>query len=221
MSLISIQNVGKSYGNKGVKIEVLKNINLEIDEGDFIAIMGPSGSGKSTLLNIIGCMDRASSGEYYLEDNLINVMNNKELSEVRNKVVSFVFQNFALMKDYNIYDNIEVPLLHRNLSNKERRIKIMEVMKELGIVDQYKKKPSELSGGQQQRAAICRAMVSGAKIILADEPTGALDQNTGEEVMSLLKELNNKGTTVIIITHDFNIASKCNKIINIKDGKLD
>lgn len=220
MGLIKIRNVSKSYGGKNIKTQALKNINLDINEGDFIAIMGPSGSGKSTLLNIIGCMDKSSSGEYYIEDRLVNNMNNKELSEIRNKTISFVFQNFALMKDYNIYDNIEVPLLHRNLSYKVRRDMVFHIMKDLGIEEQSKKKPSELSGGQQQRVAIGRAMVSGAKIVLADEPTGALDQKTGEDVMELLKDLNKKGTTVIIITHDPKVAEKCDKILKIKDGKI-
>ena len=220
MSIIELKNIRKEYGKKDFKFTAIDNINLSVEKGDFIAIMGPSGSGKSTLLNIIGCMDQLTKGEYYLNGKLINKLKNKELSKIRNSTISFVFQDFALMKEYNVYDNVELPLSHRNLSNKQKKQMIIKQLEELGIKDQIKKKPNELSGGQQQRVAIARALVSDAEIILADEPTGALDSKTGMEIMNILSEINKKGKTIIIVTHDEKVASYCNKKIIIKDGRI-
>lgn len=220
MSVIELKNIKKEYGKKDFKITAIDNINLSVEKGDFIAIMGPSGSGKSTLLNIIGCMDRLTKGEYYLNGKLINELNNKELSKIRNSTISFVFQDFALMKEYNVYDNVELPLSYRKLSPKQKKQMVIKQLEALGIKDQIKKKPSELSGGQQQRVAIARALVSDGEIILADEPTGALDSKTGMEIMNILLEINKKGKTIIIVTHDEKVASYCNKKIIIKDGKI-
>lgn len=217
MELIKLNDLSKSYGED---FYALKNVNLNINEKDFVSIMGPSGSGKSTLLNIIGCMDSATSGEYYLNGNLVNRLNSNQLSLIRNKDISFVFQQFAIMKDYNVYDNVELPLLRRKLTKEERKNKVKEILKRLDIENQIKKMPSELSGGQQQRVAIARALVSEAKIILADEPTGSLDKKTGEDIMNLLRELNGEGKTIILITHDEKIDSYAKRHIKIEDGKL-
>ena len=217
MEVIRLKNVSKKYGDKFLALD---NINLTIFENDFISIMGPSGSGKTTLLNIIGLMDKATDGEYYLNGDLINNMNNNQLSLIRNKDISFIFQNFALMKDYNVYDNIELPLLRRKIDKHKRREKIIHIVKKLGIEEQLNKMPNELSGGQQQRVAIARALVSDANIILADEPTGALDKITGQEIMDLLKQLNNEGKTIILITHDEKVDSYAKTHVRIEDGKL-
>ena len=220
MSIIELRNIGKMYNEKKAGVTALKNVNLVIEKGDFIAIMGPSGSGKSTLLNIIGCMDIPTQGEYYLDGKLVSELKNSELSKIRNRKLSFIFQNFALMKDYNVYDNVELPLMYRDMSNKEKRNKVLSYLRKLGIEDKVKSKPMELSGGQQQRVAIARALVSDADIILADEPTGALDSKNGRELMELITEINKQGKTVIIVTHDENIASYCDKKIIIEDGKI-
>ncbi|MBN1037134.1 ABC transporter ATP-binding protein [Clostridium botulinum] len=220
MSIIYLKNISKIYNEKKVGTHALKNINLKINSGDFIAIMGPSGSGKSTLLNIIGCMDIPTNGEYYLGDDLIGKMNNKQLSKLRNTKFSFIFQNFALMKDYNVYDNVELPLMYRDISDKDKRNKVIMYLEKIGIIDKINNKPTELSGGQKQRVAIARALVSDADIILGDEPTGALDQKTGQEIMELLKEINRKGKTIIIVTHDLKVASYCDRIINVVDGQI-
>jgi putative ABC transport system ATP-binding protein len=220
MSSIELKNISKIYGKDESQTIALDDINLEIDSGEMVAIMGPSGSGKSTLLNIIGCMDIPTSGEYYLMGKLIKNLPNRELSSIRNTVISFVFQHFALMKDYNIYDNVELPLTYKKLSLRKRRELVMNGLSQLKIENQAYKKPSELSGGQQQRAAIARALVSEASIILADEPTGALDQTTGEALMELFKKINEQGKTVVIITHDPKVASYCKRRISIRDGKI-
>jgi putative ABC transport system ATP-binding protein len=182
--------------------------------------MGPSGSGKSTLLNIIGCMDIPSKGEYFLKGKALNGLSNTELSRVRNQTVSFVFQHFALLKDYTVYENIELPLTCRKISGKQKKEKINYYMSRLDIQKLARKKPTQISGGQQQRVAIARALVSDADIILADEPTGALDQKTGKELLILLSEINKEGKTVIIVTHDSRVADYTQRRIGISDGKI-
>jgi len=220
MSIIDLRNINKIYNEKKAGTIALKNINLKIERGDFVAIMGSSGSGKSTLLNIIGCMDIPTEGEYYLDDRLVTKLSNKELSRIRNLKLSFIFQNFALMKNYNVYDNVELPLIYRNISNKEKKNKVITYLRKLGIEDKIKSKPMELSGGQQQRVAIARALVSDADIILADEPTGALDSKSGKDLMELITDINKQGKTIVIVTHDEKIASYCNKRIIIEDGNI-
>lgn len=219
MEIIRLINISKKYGKEN-RTTALENINLTINKGEFIAIMGPSGSGKSTLLNIIGTMDKPSDGSYYLNGVDISNLKDEELSNIRNKHLSFVFQHFALMKNYSVYDNVELPLIFRRMKKREKQILIESTLKELNIINHINKKVTELSGGQQQRVAIVRALVSGAEIILADEPTGALDQKTGIELMELLVKLNSEGKTIILVTHDENIASFCSKKIIIKDGKI-
>lgn len=220
MCLIEIKDLSKIYGKNNYETIALNKVSLKIDKGEYIAIVGPSGSGKSTLLNIIGCMDKQSDGEYFLNNKDVSKLNNKQLSNVRNSFISFIFQNFSLMSNYSVYDNVELPLSFRRLSKKKKKEIVYGHLKRLHIEEQAKKKPNQLSGGQQQRAAIARALCSSAEIILADEPTGALDHETGEEILKLLKDINQNGTTVIIITHDLSIARKCSRIINIEDGRI-
>lgn len=215
MELIRLSNINKRYGES---FYAVKDANVSIFKNDFVSIMGPSGSGKSTLLNCIGCMDNFTSGEYNLNGTMMNNLSSNELSIIRNTNISFIFQNFALMKDYNVYDNIELPLLKRKLTRSERESKIRSITKRLDIEDQLKKMPRELSGGQQQRVAIARALISDAGVILADEPTGSLDKKTGEDIMSILKELNDEGKTVILITHDEKVDLYAKRHFKIEDG---
>ncbi|MGN0550843.1 MAG: ABC transporter ATP-binding protein [Acutalibacteraceae bacterium] len=220
MKLLELKNISKIYGKGEFATKALVDVNLTINKGDFCAIMGPSGSGKSTLLNIIGCMDTPTSGKYILKGQDVSKLKNKQLSKMRNKVVSFVFQYFALMDEYTVFDNIMLPLNCQKISSKEKRERVNYYMGRLGIEKYSRKKPHQLSGGQQQRVAIARALVSNSDVILADEPTGALDSNTGEELMELLQEINDTGKTIILVTHNEKVAEKCKSIIYIEDGKI-
>ena len=211
MKSIDIRNVTKIYGKGEGKTKALDNVNLSIQEGELVAIMGPSGSGKSTLLNIIGCIDVATTGNYYL--------NEKKLAEIRNKKIGFVYQNFNLLYDYNIIDNVTLPLTYSN-NKKTMKKRGIDILRRVGLDSYINKKPSMLSGGQKQRVAIARALINNPDIILADEPTGSLDMASGENVIEILKEINKGGKTVIIVTHDINIAYKCNRIIKVIDGKV-
>lgn len=218
--MIRLENISKKYKFSDTETNALTNISLVIENGEFVAIMGASGSGKSTLLNIIGCMDTATSGRYYLNDIDIFKLKAKKLCKIRNEKITFVFQNFALLEKYTAYENIELPLINRRESAKDRRKKVLEVAKQLGIETQLNKLPKQMSGGQQQRVALARALVSGADIILADEPTGALDHKTGIELMKILKNLNDNGKTIIIVTHDSAVAKYAERIITISDGRI-
>lgn len=221
VEIIKLTNITKIYGTGTSQTVALKDVNLSINKGEFLSIMGPSGSGKSTLLNILGCMDIPTNGEYYLKGDLINRCSNRKLGKIRNSDVSFVFQHFALMKDYNVFENVKLPLNCKKMSARKRKESVFKYLEKLGIADLAKKLPSQISGGQQQRAAIARALVSESDIILADEPTGALDQKTGEDLLNLLTEINQSGKTIIVITHDSKIASYTQRTINIIDGKID
>ena len=218
--MIRLENVIKIYGEDYEKKIALNNICLEIKDGEFVAVTGPSGSGKSTLLNIIGCMDIPTKGRYYLDDTDITLKTKSQIEDIRKEKIGFVFQHFALMDYYTAYENIELPLIIKNIKRSERKRLVNEQLKLLGIEEVKDHIPSKMSGGQRQRDAIARALVSGCNILLADEPTGALDQATGREVMELLKEINKRGTTVIIVTHDINIANQTERIIEICDGKI-
>lgn len=218
--MIRLENVIKIYGEDYEKKIALNNICLEIKDGEFVAVTGPSGSGKSTLLNIIGCMDIPTKGRYYLDDTDITLKTKSQIEDIRKEKIGFVFQHFALMDYYTAYENIELPLIIKNIKRSERKRLVNEQLKLLGIEEVKDHIPSKMSGGQRQRVAIARALVSGCNILLADEPTGALDQATGREVMELLKEINKRGTTVIIVTHDINIANQTGRIIEICDGKI-
>lgn len=218
--MIRLDKITKIYDAKVENKKALDEVSLTIDNGEFVAIMGPSGSGKSTLLNIIGCMDSVTDGSYYVDDIEVSRLNKLDIHRFRKKNIGFVFQHFALMDYYTSYENIELPLLANNIRRKDRKRIINEQLKKLNIVEEKDKLPKKMSGGQQQRVAIARALVTNADIILADEPTGALDQSTGQEVINILREINNQGKTVVLVTHDINIASSTNRIINICDGKI-
>lgn len=218
--MIKINNLSKIYEGDDYRIAALDSVNLNIENEEYIAIMGPSGSGKTTLLNVIGCMDNPTTGDYFLNGKSISKMTRKELTCIRKEYISFVFQNFALMPDYTAYENIEVPLLAKNVHRKERKQQILTAMQNLGIENLANKLPSQMSGGQQQRVAIARALVANNPLILADEPTGALDQNTSKDLMDLFDKIHEEGHTVIIITHDWEVAKRADRIISIVDGKV-
>ena len=219
--MIKLENIVKEYVlSKDNSVLALNGISLEIDEGEFVAIVGKSGSGKSTLLNIMSCLDKEIKGSYVLDGININKKSSKELAKIRNKYFGFIFQNFNLLSKLNAYENIEIPLIYKRVSRKNRKKLIEEYAKKVGIEDRLKHKPNELSGGQQQRVAIARALVTDPKIIMADEPTGALDEATGIQIMELLEELNKEGKTVLLITHDMDLANRAKRKIVISDGKI-
>lgn len=221
MSIVKMNNVTKVYNqNQPSETRAVKEITLEIKEGEFIAVMGPSGCGKSTLLNLIGCMDNMTEGEYYLDGVPIHKMSRRDVQKCRRKYISFIFQHFALMDYYSVYENVELPLLAKGLPKRVRKRKAIKALRQLGILELADKLPKQLSGGQQQRTAIARAIVTQNPILLADEPTGALDQENGRQVLDLLKRINASGTAVVLVTHDPQIADKANRIIRMSDGRI-
>ena len=220
-SMIRLENIHKTYFN-GAPLHVLKGINLQIEKGEFVSIMGASGSGKSTLLNILGVLDNYDSGNYYLNDVLIKNLSETQSAEYRNKMIGFIFQSFNLISFKNALENVALPLFYQGVSRKKRNMMAMEYLEKLGLKDWAHHMPNELSGGQKQRVAIARALITKPQIILADEPTGALDSKTSVEVMNLLKELHdNEGLTIIVVTHESGVANETNKIIHIKDGLIE
>ncbi|WP_270660890.1 ABC transporter ATP-binding protein [Streptococcus anginosus] len=218
--LIDLKNVSKSYRNGDQELQVLKDVHLEVEEGEFVAIMGPSGSGKSTLMNIIGMLDRPTSGEYYLEGEEIAKLSEKKLAKVRNQQIGFVFQQFFLLSKLNALQNVELPLIYAGVSQSKRKALAEQYLKKVELETRMHHLPSELSGGQKQRVAIARALVNHPSIILADEPTGALDTKTGEQIMELLTELNREGKTIIMVTHEPEIAAFAKRQIVIRDGVI-
>lgn len=218
--LLNIQNIYKNYGKEPMIVPVLKDVSLEVVQGDYIAIMGPSGSGKTTLMNIIGCLDRASFGTYLFEDEDISEMNDDALSDLRLNKIGFVFQNFNLLSSETAQENVALPLIYAGIDKEKRNQRAIDVLNKVGLQDRISFKPSQLSGGQKQRVAIARAIINNPKILLADEPTGALDQASGKQVMELFKSLNDEGVTIIMITHDANVASHAKKIFHIIDGEI-
>lgn len=218
--MITMKQINKGYMLGEEKLPILKDIDFHVDRGEFVAILGPSGSGKTTLMNIIGCMDVMDSGEYYLDGMAIHETEQEDLTDVRNSKIGFIFQNYQLISTYNVMQNITMPLLMRGMGHKEAQEQCMETIKLLGLDHRLAHRPSELSGGQKQRVSIARAMVGKPAILLADEPTGALDQNSGKEVLRLFGELNEMGNTIVMITHDMNVAKCARRIVNIVDGKL-
>ena len=218
--LLNIQNIYKNYGKEPMIVPVLKDVSLEVVQGDYIAIMGPSGSGKTTLMNIIGCLDRASLGTYLFEDEDISEMNDDALSDLRLNKIGFVFQNFNLLSSETAQENVALPLIYAGIDKEKRNQRAIDVLNKVGLQDRISFKPSQLSGGQKQRVAIARAIINNPKILLADEPTGALDQASGKQVMELFKSLNDEDVTIIMITHDANVASHAKKILHIIDGEI-
>ena len=218
--LLELKNIYKNYIQGTMEVPVLKDINLCVEEGEYVAIMGPSGSGKSTLMNIIGCIDKPTSGTYLLDDVEIEKCKDKELSEVRNQKIGFVFQNFNLLPRQSALDNVALPLQYAKVPIKKRKQKAKEMLEMVDLADRVSFKPTQLSGGQKQRVAIARAMVADPKILLADEPTGALDSKSGLQVMELFDTLHKQGVTIIMITHDANIANHAKKVLHIFDGEI-
>jgi ABC-type antimicrobial peptide transport system, ATPase component len=218
--MIEVVNVNKNYMVGGEEVKALKNVSFKIMEGEFVAIIGPSGSGKSTLMNILGCLDIPDSGEYYIEQKNIAKLNDNNLAELRNRKIGFVFQNFNLMPRLSALENVELPLIYKGITKKVRKEKVNKALEIVGLSDRQHHKPSELSGGQQQRIAIARAIICDPEIILADEPTGNLDSKAGKDILNILAELNSRGKTVIIITHDTEIAKHAKRILKIYDGEL-
>ncbi len=218
--LLELKNIYKNYMQGTMEVPVLKDINLSIAEGEYVAIMGPSGSGKSTLMNIIGCIDKATSGTYTLDGVGIDACKDKELSIVRNKKIGFVFQNFNLLPRQSALDNVALPLQYAKVPLKKRKERARQMLEMVDLSDRMTFKPTQLSGGQKQRVAIARAMVANPKILLADEPTGALDSKSGQQVMELFDTLHKQGVTIIMITHSDEIASYADRIVKIIDGEL-
>lgn len=216
---IELKNISKTYSKNGIKVNALKDINICIDKGELVAIVGTSGSGKSSLLNIIGCIDKGYEGEYILNGKRIDLYKDEELALCRSKIFGFVLQYYGLLNNETVFDNIKLPLIYAK--KKEKANKVNDMLKKFNIEDKAQCKPTELSGGQCQRVAIARALINEPEIILADEPTGALDKRTSKEVMDILIELNGEGKTIIIVTHDEKIANQCNRIIRIEDGIID
>lgn len=218
--MIELKDVCKTYKYGKEETKALDNINLTIKDGEFVAVIGNSGSGKSTLLNVIGCMDLMDSGSYILNGQEISGIKINKLHKARKESISFVFQNFALLNHYTVFENVEVPLLAKKVRKSERKRIVKEKLELMGIYDLKSKLPTKISGGQQQRCAIARALASDNNIILADEPTGALDSKTGEEIMNVLKQLNGMGKTVIIVTHNMDIAKQTDRILEMEDGRI-
>ena len=219
--LIEIKDITKLYVMGTEELYALHGVSVNIKKKEYVAIMGPSGSGKSTLMNILGCLDTPSSGEYFLNGKNVSEMDDDELAEIRNREIGFVFQTFNLLARSDALHNVELPLIYRGLSRADRIEKAEEALYNVGLEDRMKHKPNELSGGQRQRVAIARALVNNPSIILADEPTGNLDSKTGEEIMALLEELNQKGNTIIIVTHEEEIAQHAHRVIKIRDGRIE
>ncbi len=218
--ILNLQNIFKDYQQDKLVVPVLKDVSFQVEEGEYVAIMGPSGSGKTTLMNIIGCLDKPTSGTYELAGENVEALKDKELSDLRLKSIGFVFQSFHLMPRESAAENVALPLSYAGVKKKERRVRANAALERVGLGDRVDFKPTQLSGGQKQRVAIARAMVNNPKILLADEPTGALDQKSGAQVMELFQKLNDEGVTIVMITHDPKIAAHAKRVIRIVDGVI-
>lgn len=218
--IIDLRDIYKDYNQGNMPVPVLKDVCLQVEEGEYVAIMGPSGSGKTTLMNIVGLLDTPTKGEYYLDGKAVTNLKEKELSKLRLNTIGFVFQNFQLMPRESALDNVSLPLIYAGLKKKERHDKAMAALEKVGLADRASFKPTQLSGGQKQRVAIARAMVNSPKLLLADEPTGALDSKSGKQIMELFRQLNDEGVTVVMITHDRKVAEQADRIVHIIDGEL-
>jgi len=221
MSVINTTNISKTYDLGPTYVEALKDISFEVKRGEFISIMGPSGSGKSTLMNIIGCLDSPTKGMYLLNEKDVSKLKEEELAKIRNEEIGFIFQKFHLLPRSNALENVALPLKYASLNKKEREEKASEALNLVKLSDRSTHKPNELSGGQQQRVAIARALVNQPSIVFADEPTGNLDSKTGKEIMDIFLKLNQEGQTIVVITHEKEIANQTNRIITIKDGEVE
>ena len=218
--MIEFKNIYKIYKMGDNEVHAVDGISFKIEEGEFVAIVGQSGSGKSTCMNIIGALDVPTNGEYLLNGKDISKYTDDQLAEIRNCTLGFIFQQYNLISKLNVYENVELPLLYRSMSSEERKKRVTESLEKVGLADRIHHMPNQLSGGQQQRVSIARALATHPSIILADEPTGALDSKTGHEVLEFLKQLNNEGNTIILITHDLGIAAEAKRVIRIQDGKV-
>ena len=219
--LIKTEDLWKIYEMGAEKVHALRSVSLEVDMGEYVAIMGPSGSGKSTLMNLIGCLDTPTRGNYYLNDKLVSQMNDDELARIRNKEIGFVFQTFNLLARATAAHNVELPLVYNGTESEIRKRKAREALKMVDLEDRATHKPNELSGGERQRVAIARALVNSPSLILADEPTGNLDTNTGRDIMKILEKLHHQGNTIIIVTHEHDIATYADRILYIRDGAIE
>jgi len=218
--MIKMSGIKKIYNTGKISFEALSGIDLNVKDNEYIAIVGPSGSGKSTLMNLMGCLDTPTTGEYQLADRRVDKLTPNELAEIRNRKVGFVFQAFNLLPYATAFENVELPLLFSGIKSKPRRDRVIELLNRVGLGNKLQNKPTEMSGGEMQRTAIARALANNPKLILADEPTGNLDTKSGQEIIKLFDELNDAGHTVIIITHDINIAEHCQRIVKLKDGQI-
>jgi putative ABC transport system ATP-binding protein len=218
--LIKINNLYKNYVMGEMDVPALSGVTLTIDQNEYVAIMGPSGSGKSTLMNILGCLDTPTSGDYLFKNTQVSTLDDDALSAMRNREIGFVFQNFNLLPKLNALQNVEMPLIYAGIKTQERRERALDALRKVGLAERIHHRPGELSGGQRQRVAIARALVTNPGILLADEPTGALDSKTGEEIMQLFKNLHEEGNTIILITHEQEVADHANRTIHIRDGKI-
>lgn len=218
--MIRMKGINKGYMLGDEKLPILHDVNFNVSKGEFVAILGPSGSGKTTLMNILGCMDILDSGEYYLDGIAIHETEEIDLTEVRNQKIGFIFQNYQLIPTYNIMQNITMPLIVRGMGHRQAEAECYETVQKLGLAERLLHKPGELSGGQKQRVSIARALATKPAILLADEPTGALDQSSGKDVLNLFRELNEMGNTIVMITHDLNVAKTAKRIVKIVDGRL-
>ena len=218
--MIAMKSINKGYMLGEERLPILKDISFSVDKGEYVAILGPSGSGKTTFMNIVGCMDVMDSGEYYLDGMAIHETREDDLTEVRNLKIGFIFQNYQLIPTYNVMQNIVMPLLMRGMKHEEAEKKCIDTIKLLGLEHRIRHKPGELSGGQKQRVSIARALVGNPAILLADEPTGALDQASGKDVLNLFRELNEMRNTIVMITHDLGVAQSAKRIVRIVDGVL-
>ena len=218
--MIKVQNLWKVYQNGSIKVEALRGVSFEVAEGEMVAIMGPSGSGKSTLMHLLGCLDTPTSGKYYLAGNDVSSLKEDQLAEIRNQHIGFVFQQFNLLSRVSILHNVEVPLIYRGVKKRKREKIAREYLEKVGLGNRLHHNPNEISGGQRQRVAIARALVNQPSLILADEPTGNLDTRTGEEIMEFFCQLNEQGHTIILVTHEENIARYARRILHIVDGEI-
>lgn len=218
--ILNMENICKSYSSGEDDVYALQDVSLRVRQGEFVAVLGPSGSGKTTLMNIIGCLDVPTTGSYVLAGQDVHDMSEKELARIRNKEIGFIFQSFQLLPRLNALENVELPMIYAGISATERRKKATAILERMGLADKLKSYPNQLSGGQQQRVAIARSVVTEPALLLADEPTGALDQKTGHAIIRLFEELNEEGRTVIMITHDINIARHSKRIVSLLDGHL-